>query len=214
MQGLMMDMPLQISALIRHAERWHGDTEIVSRLVEGGIHRYTYAQAHGRIRQLANALRALGVKMHDRVGTLAWNGFRHFETYYAAAGSGAVSHTINPRLFPEQIIYIINHADDRYVFVDLTFVPLVEKIAAQCPNVQGWVILTDRAHMPKTGLDKAMCYEELLAAHSDAFQCRCSTSTPPLRFATPRARPAIPKVCCTVIVRRCCIPTPHVCPTH
>jgi fatty-acyl-CoA synthase len=169
MQGLMMDMPLQISSLIRHAERWHGDTEIVSRLVEGGIHRYTYAQAHGRIRQLANALQALGVKMHDRVGTLAWNGFRHFETYYAAAGSGAVSHTINPRLFPEQIVYIINHADDRYVFVDLTFVPLVEKIAGQCPNVQGWVILTDRAHMPKTDLDKVMCYEELLAAHSDTF---------------------------------------------
>src|SRR3954470_17322545 len=169
MHGLMMDMPLQISSLIRHADRWHGDTEIVSRLVEGGIHRYTYAQAHGRIRQLANALQGLGVKMHDRVGTLAWNGFRHFETYYAAAGSGAVSHNINPPLFPEQIVYIINHADDRYVFVDLTFVPLVEKIADQCPNVQGWVILTDRAHMPKTGLDKVLCYEELLAAHSDAF---------------------------------------------
>ena len=170
MQGLMMDMPLQISSLIRHAERWHGDTEIVSRLVEGGIHRYTYAQAHRRTRQLANALRALGVQMHDRVGTLAWNGFRHFETYYAVAGMGAVSHTINPRLFPEQIIYIINHADDRYVFVDLTFVPLVEKIAEQCPNVSGWVILTDRAHMPKTGLKNVLCYEELVAAHSDSFQ--------------------------------------------
>ena len=130
MQGSMMNMPLQISSLIRHAERWHGDTEIVSRMIEGGIHRYTYAQAHRRTRQLANALQALGVQRHDRVGTLAWNGFRHFETYYAVAGMGAVSHTINPRLFPEQITYIINHAEDRHVFLDLTFVPLVEKIAA------------------------------------------------------------------------------------
>jgi acyl-CoA synthetase (AMP-forming)/AMP-acid ligase II len=170
MQGLMMNMPLQISSLIRHAERWHGDTEIVSRLVEGGIHRYTYAQAHRRTRQLANALRSLGVRMHDRVGTLAWNGFRHFETYYAVAGMGAVSHTINPRLFPEQIVYIINHADDRYVFLDLTFVPLVEKIAEQCQKVKSWVILTDRAHMPQTKLSNVLCYEELLAAQPDDFR--------------------------------------------
>jgi fatty-acyl-CoA synthase len=170
MYGLMMDMPLQISSLIQHADRWHGDTEIVSRLVEGGIHRYTYRDAHRRTRQLANALRKLGVKMHDRVGTLAWNTYRHFETYYAVAGMGAVSHTINPRLFPEQITYIINHAEDQYVFVDLTFVPLVEKLAAHCPNVKGWVILTDRAHMPQTSLSPILCYEELVAAHSDDFE--------------------------------------------
>jgi fatty-acyl-CoA synthase len=170
MQGLMMNMPLQISSLIRHADRWHGNTEIVSRLVEGGIHRYTYSDAHRRARQLANALQALGMRTHDPVATLAWNGFRHFETYYAAAGLGAVSHTVNPRLFPEQIVYIINHAEDRYVFVDLTFIPLVEKLAEHCKGVQGWVVLTDRAHMPKTTLPHVLCYEELLEQQSDEYE--------------------------------------------
>ncbi len=170
MQGLMMDVPLQISSLIKHADRYHGDTEIVSRLVEGGgIHRYTYRDAHRRARQLANALTSLGVKMHDRVATLAWNGFRHFEAYYAAAGMGAVSHTVNPRLFPEQIVYIVNHADDGYVFVDLTFVPLIEAVADKCPRVKGWIIMTDKAHMPQTRLANVVCYEEMIDAHSDDF---------------------------------------------
>ena len=170
MQGLMMDDPLLISSLIRHADRYHGDTEIVSRLVEGaGIHRYTYREAHSRARRLANALTALGVKMNDRVATLAWNGFRHFEAYYAAAGMGAVSHTINPRLFPEQVVYIANHAEDKYVFVDLTFVPLVEAIADKCPLVKGWIFMTDKAHMPQTKLANVLCYEELIDAHSDDF---------------------------------------------
>src|SRR6478735_699739 len=119
MHGLMMDMPLLISGLIRHADRHHGATEIVSKTVEGGIHRYTYREAHTRARRLANALQRLRVADGDRIGTLAWNGFRHFELYYAVSGIGAVIHTINPRLFPEQIAYIINHADDQYVFVDL-----------------------------------------------------------------------------------------------
>ena len=166
-----MDVPLLISSLIRHADRYHGDTEIVSRLVEGGgLHRYTYREAHRRARQLANALTALGVQMHDRVATLAWNGFRHFEAYYAAAGMGAVSHTVNPRLFPEQIVYIINHADDGYVFVDLTFVPLVEALAGKCPRVKGWIIMTDKAHMPKTKLGNVLCYEDLVDAHSDRYE--------------------------------------------
>ena len=170
MQGLMMDTPLLISSLIKHADRYHGDTEIVSRLVEGGgIHRYTYREAHSRARRLANALTALGVKMNDRVATLAWNGFRHFEAYYAAAGMGAVSHTINPRLFHEQIVYIANHAADGYVFVDLTFVPLVEAVAEKCPLVKGWIIMTDKAHMPQTKLANVLCYEELIDAHSADF---------------------------------------------
>jgi fatty-acyl-CoA synthase len=135
----------------------------------GGIHRYTYREAHSRARRLANALTDLGVKMNDRVATLAWNGFRHFEAYYAAAGMGAVSHTINPRLFPEQIVYIANHAEDTYAFVDLTFVPLVESIADKCPRVKGWIIMTDRAHMPQTKLANVLCYEELIDAHSDDF---------------------------------------------
>jgi fatty-acyl-CoA synthase len=168
MHGLMMDMPLRIASLIEHADRFHGDTEIVSRLVEGGIHRYTYSDAHRRARQLANALTALGVDMHDRIGTLAWNGFRHFEIYYAVSGMGAVCHTINPRLFQEQIAYIVNHAEDRFVFFDLTFLPLVEKLAPVCKGVQGWVAMTDRAHMPESSLE-LLCFEDLVNAHSDHF---------------------------------------------
>lgn len=168
MHGLMMDMPLRIASLIEHADRFHGDTEIVSRLVEGGMHRYTYRDAHRRARQLANALAALGVRMHERIGTLAWNGFRHFEIYYAVSGMGAVCHTINPRLFLEQIAYIVNHAEDRFVFFDLTFLPLVEKLAPLCRGVQGWVAMTDKAHMPECALD-LLCYEDLVNAHSDHF---------------------------------------------
>src|SRR6185503_17858327 len=123
MHGLMMDQPLLISELIRHADRHHGSIEIVSKTLEGGVHRYTYRDAHRRARRLANALKKLGVRMHDRVATLAWNGFRHYEIYYAVAGSGAVIHTINPRLFPDQVAYIANHAEDRIVFYDTTFAP-------------------------------------------------------------------------------------------
>jgi 3-(methylthio)propionyl---CoA ligase len=170
MHGLMMNMPLQISSLIRHAERYHGDTQIVSRLVEGGIHRYTYADAHRRARQLANALASLGVRTHERVGTLAWNGFRHFELYYAVSGTGSVIHTVNPRLFPEQIAYIVNHAEDQYVFFDLTFLKLVEGVAPHCKGVRGWVAMTDKAHMPQSALPELLCYEDLINAHSDDYE--------------------------------------------
>ena len=176
LQGLMMDMPLLISSLIAHADRHHGDTEIVSRTVEGpdkdgrgAIHRSTYRAAHQRARQLANALTALGVGQSERIGTLAWNGYRHFETYFAVSGMGAVCHTINPRLFPDQLAYIINHAEDRYVLFDLSFVPLVEKLAPVCPGVRGWVAMTDQAHMPQAAIPNLLCYEALLAAQTDAF---------------------------------------------
>src|ERR687897_828503 len=135
MQGLMMDMPLLISELIRHADRHHGLTEIVSKTIEGNEHRYTYREAHARARKLANALQRLGVVMHDRVATLAWNGFRHFEIYYAVAGSGAVVHTINPRLAPDQIAYIANDAEDKYLCFDITFAPLLEKLAPRLDAV-------------------------------------------------------------------------------
>jgi acyl-CoA synthetase (AMP-forming)/AMP-acid ligase II len=170
MHGLMMNAPLLISSLIQHADHYHGATEIVSRMVEGGFHRYNYAEAHRRARQLANALESLGVRATDRVGTLAWNGFRHFETYYAVSGIGAVCHTINPRLFPEQIAYIINHANDQYVLVDLTFVPLVEKLAEHCKKVKGWVLMTDKTRMPRTKLQNVLCYEDLVNAHSDQYE--------------------------------------------
>ncbi len=170
MHGLMMNMPLLISSLIRHASQYHGDTEIVSRLTEGGIHRYTYVDAHKRSRQLANALIKLGIKPSERIGTLAWNGFRHLETYFAVSGMGAVLHTINPRLFPEQIAYIVNHADDQYVFFDITFAPLIDGVAPHCKNIKGWVAMTDRAHMPSMKTTGVLCYEELVAAESDEYE--------------------------------------------
>jgi len=187
MHGLMMDMPLLISGLIRHADRHHGDTEIVSKRVEGDLHRYTYREAHTRARRLAKALGRLGLKMHDRAGTLAWNGYRHFEIYYAVAGTGSVIHTINPRLFPEQIVYIANHAEDQALFFDLTFLPLVEKLAPMLKTVKHYVLMTDRAHMPeKSAIPGLKCYEELLAAEDDGYvwpefdertaACLCYTS--------------------------------------
>jgi len=187
MQGLMMDMPLLITDLIRHADRHHGETEIVSKTVEGDIHRYNYREAHRRARRLAKALAALGAGPGDRVATLAWNGYRHFEIYYAVAGSGAVIHTINPRLFPDQIAYIAGHAEDKFLFFDLTFLPLVEKLAPQLTTVKGFVLMTDRAHMPKqSAIPKLLCYEELVAAQDDSFEwpsfdertaaCLCYTS--------------------------------------
>ena len=128
LRGLIMDLPLLVSSLVTHAARWHGETEIVSRTVEGGIHRYTYADSELRSRKLAQALARLGVGQGDRIGTLAWNGYRHFEAFYGISGMGAVLHTVNPRLFPEQITYIINHAEDQYVLFDLNFAPLIETL--------------------------------------------------------------------------------------
>jgi acyl-CoA synthetase (AMP-forming)/AMP-acid ligase II len=170
MQGLMMTWPLMISSLIRHADRCHADAEIVSRTVEGPIHRYTYRDAHARARRLANALARLGVTEGDRVATIAWNGYRHFELYYAVSGMGAVIHTINPRLFHEQIQYIVDHAQDGVLFFDLTFLPLVEKLAPACPSVRTWVAMTDRAHMPPSSLPNLQCYEALLDGETDDFE--------------------------------------------
>lgn len=170
MFGLMQDRPLLISDLIEFAARHHAREEIVSRTVEGPIHRYTYKDCAARSRTLAKALEKLGVAQPDRVGTLAWNGYRHLEIYYAVSGMGAVCHTINPRLFPEQISYIVNHAEDKYIFVDLTFVPLLEKVVSQIPNVRGFVIMTDAAHMPATQLPNVICYETLIMGADDDFQ--------------------------------------------
>jgi acyl-CoA synthetase (AMP-forming)/AMP-acid ligase II len=186
MQGLMMDRPLLVSGLIEHAERFHGGTEIVSKTIEGTVHRYGYRDAHARAKRVAKALRSLGVSMHDRVGTLAWNSFRHFETYYAVAGSGAVIHTINPRLYPDQIVYIANHAEDKAIFFDTTFAPLVEKLAPQLKTVKHWVAMTERTHMPKAAIPNLLCYEELLEKEDDDYEwpsfdertavCLCYTS--------------------------------------
>src|SRR5436853_43553 len=170
MRAQMMDMPLLVSSIVVHADRSHGDAEIVSRTVEGPIHRYTYAGAHKRSKRLAQALARLGVREGERVGTLAWNGFRHFELYYGVAGMGAVIHTVNPRLFPEQLVFIVNDAEDRYVFFDLTFAPLAEKLAPACKGVKGWVAMTDRAHMPQANLPNLLCYEELIARENGDYE--------------------------------------------
>jgi fatty-acyl-CoA synthase len=169
MQGLMQDRPLLISSLIEHANRIHPTSEIVSRTVEGPIHRCTYADIHRRSKQAAKALHALGVKPGDRIGTLAWNGYRHMELYFGVSGMGAVLHTINPRLFPEQIEYIVNHADDQYLFFDLTFAPLVEKLAPLMKKVKGFVAMTDRVHMPKLNVPNLLCYEDLVGAQDSNY---------------------------------------------
>ena len=167
LMGQMMSRPLLISSIIEHADRYFGGNEIVSRRVEGDIHRYTYRDCHKRSKQLANALAGLGVEMGERVGTIAWNGYRHLEAYYAISGSGAVLHTINPRLHPEQIAYITNHAEDQYILFDITFLPLVESFAAHCKTVKGFILMGDADRMPATTtIPSLMCYETLLAQNS------------------------------------------------
>jgi fatty-acyl-CoA synthase len=168
MLGQMMSLPLTIPSLIRHADRWHGDTPVVSRLPEGGIHRQDWRETHRRARLLGAALKAMGMHAGDRVGTIAWNTHRHLEIYYGVSGSGLVCHTVNPRLFPDQIAWIVNDANDKYVFFDVTFMKLVEGLAARCPRVRGWVAMTDRAHMPETELP-IICYEDILAGSDGRF---------------------------------------------
>jgi 3-(methylthio)propionyl---CoA ligase len=164
MLGMMSERPLLISSIIAHAAIYHGNVEIVSRTVEGPLHRYTYRDAERRAKQLANVLLRLGIKPGDRVATLAWNTFRHFELYYAISGIGAVCHTINPRLFDDQIVYIVNHAADRLLFADTSFLPLVERLAPRFPPDCRIVLLTDANAAPETRLPTLPCYEQLVAA--------------------------------------------------
>lgn len=169
MHGLMMDTPLLISSLMRFADTNYPDREIVSVTLDNPHHCYTFRDAFARTRKLANALDRLGVQAGDRVGTLAWNDHRHLELYYALSGSGIICHTINPRLFPEQVAYIVNHAEDRYLFVDPLIMPLVENLAEHFGSVEGIVVMTDEAHMPATKLGNVICYETLIADESDEF---------------------------------------------
>ncbi len=170
MKGLIMERPLLITDILRHALSNFPDVEIVSETVEGGRHRYTYGDAWRRVSRLAHALERLGAGSGDRVGTLAWNTYRHFELYFATAAGGTVVHTINPRLFPEQLVYIVNHAEDRWLFLDTSFLPLVEQLAPQLKTVEAFVLLCDREHMPETGLDRVLCYEELLEAADEDYR--------------------------------------------
>src|SRR5450830_597153 len=168
--GQMMDQPLLVSTILEFAARHFGDTEIVSRRVEGDLHRYNWRDCRARTCQLANALATLGVTMGQRVATLAWNGYRHLEAYYAVSGSGAVLHTINPRLHPEQIAYISNHAEDQVLFFDKCFLPLIEAVAAHCGTVKAWVVMCGPDDMPADSkVAGLLCYETLLDAASPDY---------------------------------------------
>ena len=170
MFGQMQDQPLIISQLIEFAARVYPTQTITTKTVEGSLHQYTYADANVRSKKLAQALINLGVKDGDVVATLAWNTHRHYECWYGISGMGAVLHTVNPRLFPEQLEYIINHADDKYVFLDTTFIPLLEALQGKLPNVKGYVIMTDEAHMPETKLENVFCYETLIEKEDGNYE--------------------------------------------
>ncbi len=167
--GLMMNRPLLISGILEHAAAQFGEQDIVSRETHGPLHRSTFAQAAQRARQLANALAQMGLKAGSAIGSIAWNNHRHLEAYYAVSGSGMVMHTCNPRLHPQQLIYVINHAEDEVVLFDATFAPLVKGIAAHCPKVRAWVCLADAANTPAIEGVSVLNYEDLIAGHSDTF---------------------------------------------
>lgn len=184
MLGLMQDRPLMISSLIEHAAAFHGDTEIVSRLPEGPVRRTTWREIGERAKQVANALAELGVRHGDRVATLAWNSDRHLALYFGVSGTGAVMHTVNPRLFPEQISYIVNHAEDRVLFFDITFAPLVSGLASSFDSVEYFVAMTDREHMPDVpgiSADRLLCWEDVIGRQSTHYEWpefdECSASS-------------------------------------
>ncbi len=168
--GLMMDRPLLISGIIEHAAAQFGDVEVVSRETHGPLFRYTYEQCAARSRKLANALKSLGLEAGSAVGSIAWNNHRHLEAYFAVSGSGMVMHTCNPRLAPQQLIYIINHAEDAALLFDSTFAPLIKGIAPYCPKVKHWICLSDAANLPVVEGVSTVCYEDLIAPHSEQFE--------------------------------------------
>lgn len=169
MRGLMMDMPLLITNIMRHARIHHPEAEIISITADTPLHRYTYRDAFDRVAQLAHALSDLGMQAGDRIATMAWNDYRHFEVYYASSCAGGICHTVNPRLFAEQLVYIVNHAEDNWFFLDPMFVPLLESIADQLTTVKGFVVMTSESYMPDTKLKNTHCYEALLDGKATAY---------------------------------------------
>jgi fatty-acyl-CoA synthase len=169
MLGMMMQRPLLIADILRYADESFPDGRIVSVRTEGDLHEQSYAETARRVARLAHALKALGVGDGDRVATLAWNGHRHLELYYAISGVGAVCHTVNPRLSPEQMDYVFHHAGDRLLFLDTSFVPLVQAVLPRLPQGMRFVVMTDRAQMPESALPDPLCYEDLLAAQPDSY---------------------------------------------
>ncbi len=172
MLGLMQDWPLLLHRIIDHAATFHGQRKVITRSVEGPIVETNYAEIRARALKVAQRLDKQGIKLGDRVATLAWNTWRHLECWYGILGIGAIYHTVNPRLFPEQIVWIVNHAGDRMMIADLTFVPLLEKIADKLPTIERYIILTDGAHMPKTTLKNAVAYEDWIAEVDGDFEWR------------------------------------------
>src|ERR1700726_807527 len=169
MKGLMQDWPLLCHRVIDHAAINHPERCVISRSIEGPIHSIAYPQLRARALQLAKRLERDGIRQGDRVATLAWNTWRHLEAWYGILGAGAIYHTVNPRLFPEQIVWIVNHAEDRVMMTDLTFLPLLEKIADKMPSIERTIVFTDAAHMPATSLRNAVPYEEWLAEADGDF---------------------------------------------
>ena len=171
MFGLMQQQSLLISSLIEFANRHHGDGEVVSRRVEGDIHKYTWTDVANRSRQMANALDGLKLAQGARVATLAWNGYRHLELYFGVSGSGRVLHTLNPRLHPDQVVWIANHAEDQILFFDMTFLPLVQAVHAKCSSIKHWVVMCDEDKLPKdSGIPNLTSYEALIAGRSTQFE--------------------------------------------
>ena len=169
MLGLMQDYPLLVNTIIDHAALNHGERELVTRAVEGGIRRTTLANVRNQSLRVAKALQAEGVQLGDRIATMAWNSDRHMECWYGIMGIGAICHTLNPRLFADQLVYIVNHAEDRIIFVDLTFLPILEAIADKFPTVEKYIVLTDESHMPQTALPGAVAYESWLSRFDSDF---------------------------------------------
>ena len=213
--GQMMDVPLTVSSLLAHAARHFGDTEIVSRRIEGDVHRYTYRDCEKRAKQLAQALIALGVQPGERVATLAWNGYRHLEAYYGTTGFGAVCHTINPRLFPDQIAYIVNHADDATCCStprSRRSSTCSRRNARKCAAGSRW---PTRRICPSADMQTpVLSYETLLRRTTATTTGRRSTNARPLTCATPPARPAIRRARCIRIARPCCMRSARRCPTR
>jgi acyl-CoA synthetase (AMP-forming)/AMP-acid ligase II len=209
----MQSQPLLISSLIEFAERHHGDAEIVSRRVEGDIHRYTYRDLAARARRLANALDAQQLQFSDRVATLAWNGYRHMEMYFGVSGSGRVLHTINPRLHPDQIAWIVNHAEDQVLCFDMTFLPLVQAVHAKCPTVKQWVALCDADKLPAdTGIPGCQLRGLDWRAIGRLQLAASLMKTPHPACATPAAPQATPRRRCTATAPPRCTPTLRRCP--
>ena len=169
MLGLMQDWPLLCHRIIDHAALNHAERPIVTRSVEGGMHTTSYAEVRARALRLAQRLDRDGIRLGDRVATLAWNTWRHLEAWYGIMGIGAIYHTVNPRLFSEQIVWIVNHAQDRLLLLDLTFIPMVEKLADRLPGIERYVVLTDAKHMPATSLPNAVPYEEWIGEADGDF---------------------------------------------